>query len=139
MFVKKGKFKMKKFFKKLSTIAVMTLAMLSVFAFKPVYQSFDDDFDLCLTVAAEDGADVVQQQPASSGSTEGDTTFTSIVDFFGKWIGRAGLLVAFVGGIMFAFAVKNNDAEQKQNALLTLIAGFMVAAICSQRATLFGI
>ena len=138
MFIKKGKFKMKKFFKKLSTIAVMTLAMLSVFAFKPVYQSFDDDFDLCLTVAAEDGADVAPQQPAGAETT-GDTTFTSIVDFFGKWLGRAGLLVAFVGGIMFAFAVKNNDAEQKQNALLTLIAGFMVAAICSQRATLFGI
>lgn len=138
MFIKKGKFKMKKIFKKLSTIAAMTLVMLSVFAFKPI-QSLDDGFDLCLTVAA-DGAEE-NQAPADSGtgSPEGDTAFTNIVDFFATWITRAGLLVGFVGGIMFGFAVKNNDAEQKQNALLTLVAGFIVAAVCAARKTLFGI
>ncbi len=63
-------------------------------------------------------------------NTEGDDTFESVIRFFIKWIKRIGLVVAFVGGVMFALAIKNNDAEQKQAGLLTLIAGFVVAALC---------
>ena len=37
--------------------------------------------------------------------------------------------VALVGAVMFGLAIKNNDAEQKQNGLLTMIAGFVVVAI----------
>lgn len=63
-------------------------------------------------------------------NTEGDDTFEGVIRFFIKWIKRIGLVVAFVGGVMFALAIKNNDAEQKQAGLLTLIAGFVVAALC---------
>lgn len=70
--------------------------------------------------------------------TDGDDTFESIVNFFAKWIKRAGLLVAFVGGIMFALAIKDNNADQKQAGLLTLIAGFVVSALC-QAIDMFGI
>lgn len=62
--------------------------------------------------------------------TDGDTQFKSVLTFFVKWIKRVGLLVAFVGGVMFALAIKNNDAEQKQTGLLTMVAGFVVAALC---------
>lgn len=63
-------------------------------------------------------------------SDASDSTFKSVVNFFVKWIKRVGLLVAFVGAVMFALAIKNNDAEQKQAGLLTMVAGFVVAAIC---------
>ncbi len=62
--------------------------------------------------------------------TDGDDQFKSVVNFFVKWIKRVGLLVAFVGGVMFFLAMKSNDAEQKQAGLLTLVAGFGVAALC---------
>lgn len=64
------------------------------------------------------------------GQTNGDSQFQSVVNFFVKWIKRVGLLVAFVGGVMFGLAIKNNDADQKQNGLLTLVSGFVVAALC---------
>jgi|GEM_PF-2396270 len=60
-----------------------------------------------------------------------DAAYQNIVNFFIKWFRRIGGLVAFVGGIMFALAIKNNDAEQKQNGLMTLVAGFATAAICT--------
>ena len=41
------------------------------------------------------------------------------------------MMVAFVGAIMFALAIKNNDAEAKQSALLTMIAGFVAAAVAA--------
>lgn len=69
---------------------------------------------------------------------DGDSQFTSVVNFFVKWIKRVGLLVAFVGGVMFALAIKNNDAEQKQAGLLTMVAGFVVSALC-QAIDMFGI
>lgn len=60
-----------------------------------------------------------------------DGTFQTVINFFVTWIRRVGALVAFVGAIMFALAIKNNDAEQKQNGLLTLVAGFVAAAVCT--------
>lgn len=59
-----------------------------------------------------------------------DGAYQNIINFFIKWFRRIGVLVAFVGGIMFALAIKNNDAEQKQQGLMTLVAGFAVAALC---------
>lgn len=67
---------------------------------------------------------------ALSGQTDGDAQFESVINFFVKWIRRIGMVVALVGGIMFALAIKSNDAEQKQAGLLTLVAGFVVAALC---------
>lgn len=73
-----------------------------------------------------------QQAPAGnspSDSYDADSAFSTIVSFFAKWMGRVGGLVAFVGAIMFALAIKNNDAEQKQAGLLTLVGGFAAIAI----------
>ena len=62
-------------------------------------------------------------------SNEGDTTFFALVGFFATWIGRIGLLVAFIGGTMFGFSFKSEDAEAKQRGLTTLVAGFIVYAL----------
>ena len=59
-----------------------------------------------------------------------DGAYETVINFFIKWFRRVGAVVALVGGIMFALAIKNNDAEQKQQGLMTMIAGFAVVAIC---------
>ncbi len=63
-------------------------------------------------------------------NTSADATYKSVIQFLITWLTRAGWLVAFIGAIMFALAVKNNDADQKQAGVLTMIAGFLVAAVC---------
>lgn len=65
-----------------------------------------------------------------SGSNTADDAYYKVVNFFLVWFRRAGFLVALVGAIMFGFAIKNNDAEQKQNGILTMVGGFVVGAVC---------
>lgn len=67
-----------------------------------------------------------------------EETFNKVITFFANWIGRVGLVVAFVGGIMFGLAFKNEDADAKTRGLQTLIAGFIVFAL-SKSLNLFGI
>lgn len=64
-----------------------------------------------------------------SGSATADTAYQNVVNFFLVWIRRVGALVALIGGVMFGLAVKNNDGEQKQAGILTMVAGFIVFAI----------
>ncbi len=64
-----------------------------------------------------------------SGSATADTAYQNVVNFFLVWIRRVGALVALIGGIMFGLSVKNNDGEQKQAGILTMVAGFIVFAI----------
>lgn len=72
----------------------------------------------------------------SSGSATADGAYTSVINFFITWLRRIGAAVALVGAIMFGLAIKNNDADQKQNGLLTMVAGFVVFAVC-QAADMF--
>lgn len=67
---------------------------------------------------------------SGSGSADADSTFQNVINFFITWFRRVGALVAFVGAIMFALAIKQNDAEQKQAGIITMVAGFVVVAIC---------
>lgn len=77
--------------------------------------------------------------PADGGGTvDGEAAFNSVIGFFADWIGRIGLVVAFVGGIMFALAIKNDDAEAKTRGLMTLASGFVVFAL-TLSLNLFGI
>ena len=62
---------------------------------------------------------------------DADSTFQTVINFFVKWFRRVGAVVALVGGIMFALAIKDNNADQKQTGLMTMIAGFAVIAICT--------
>ncbi len=59
----------------------------------------------------------------------GETAFNSVISFFADWIGKIGLVVGFVGGIMFALAIKNDDAEAKTRGLMTMASGFVVFAL----------
>lgn len=68
-----------------------------------------------------------QQQQAATA----DSAYENTIDFFITWIRRVGAAVAFIGAIMFALAIKNDDAERKQAGLMTLAAGFVVWAVCA--------
>ncbi len=68
-----------------------------------------------------------QQQQAATA----DSAYENTIDFFITWIRRVGAMVAFIGAIMFALAIKNDDAERKQAGLMTLAAGFVVWAVCA--------
>lgn len=63
------------------------------------------------------------------GNVDPDAAFGNVVGFFATWIGRIGLVVAFVGAIMFGLAIKNDDADGKTRGLMTLISGFVVFAV----------
>lgn len=69
---------------------------------------------------------------------DGEAAFNEVIGFFADWIGKIGLVVAFVGGIMFALAIKNDDAEAKTRGLMTLASGFVVFAL-TLSLNLFGI
>ena len=75
---------------------------------------------------------------SGSGTVDGEAAFNSVIGFFATWIGRIGLVVAFVGGVMFALAIKNDDAEAKTRGLMTLASGFVVFAL-TLSLNLFGI
>ena len=79
---------------------------------------------------ADDGDGDGDGDGGTSSATSSDSAFQTVVGFFVKWMRRVGALVGFIGAIMFGLAIKNNDADQKQNGLTTLVAGFVVWAIC---------
>ncbi|MDE6848796.1 MAG: hypothetical protein K2O29_05010 [Ruminococcus sp.] len=74
--------------------------------------------------------DVVMLAGDGSGSDAADSAYQKVINFFITWIRRIGAMVALVGAVMFGLAIKNNDADQKQAGLLTMVAGFVVFAIC---------
>ena len=71
-----------------------------------------------------------QPSGSKSGSTTADTAYENTMDFIITWIRRLGAAVALFGGIMLGLALKNNEADQKENGIKTMIAGFVVFAIC---------
>ena len=71
-------------------------------------------------------------------AVDGEAAFNQVIGFFATWIGRIGLVVAFVGGVMFALAIKADDAEAKTRGLMTLASGFVVFAL-TLSLDLFGI
>lgn len=66
----------------------------------------------------------------NSGSTTADTAYTNVINFFITWIRRLGAAVAFFGAVMFGLAFKKDDADGKENGIKTMIAGFLVWAVC---------
>lgn len=69
---------------------------------------------------------------------EGEAMFNSVIGFFALWIGRIGLVVGFIGAVMFGLAIKNDDADAKTRGLMTMASGFVVFAI-TKALNLFGI
>lgn len=65
----------------------------------------------------------------SAGGDAGEAQFTAVINFFATWIGRIGLVVGFIGAVMFGLAIKNDDADAKTRGLMTLAAGFVVFGV----------
>jgi hypothetical protein len=63
--------------------------------------------------------------------------FDELMGFFAAGIQKVGLAVGFCGGVMFALAIKNDDADAKQRGLLTLAAGFITFALAQAYTTYF--
>ena len=93
---------------------------------------------LSLTTKVAMASSVSAFAEGGEGVADGEAAFNSVIGFFATWIGRIGLVVAFVGGIMFALAIKNDDAEAKTRGLMTLASGFVVFAL-TLSLDLFGI
>ena len=91
-----------------------------------------------VTMAMAMASSVSAFAEGGEGVADGEAAFNSVIGFFATWIGRIGLVVAFVGGIMFALAIKNDDAEAKTRGLMTLASGFVVFAL-TLSLDLFGI
>lgn len=66
----------------------------------------------------------------ASAAGTAETAYQNTINFFITWIRRIGWFIAFIGAVMFALAIKHEDAEQKQKGLITMVAGFVVAALC---------
>ena len=73
-----------------------------------------------------------QASPATgqSGSSSADTAYKDVMTFITTWIRRLGAAVALFGAIMLALGLKRDEADQKENGIKTMIAGFVVWAIC---------
>lgn len=72
------------------------------------------------------------------GDVDPDAAFNNLIGFFATWIGRIGLMVAFIGGVMFGLAIKNDDADAKTRGLMTMVAGLIVFAV-TKSLDLFGL
>lgn len=75
---------------------------------------------------------------SGGGGDDGEQMFNEIIGWFATWIGRIGLVVGFIGAVMFGLAIKNEDADAKTRGLMTLASGFVVYAI-TKALSLFGI
>ena len=93
-------------------------------------RKFKKMFAVLLLVAIMVSALTVVTSAAAPAPSTAESTYKTVIEFFITWLTRIGMLVGLVGAIMFALAIKSNDAEQKQAGLLTMVAGFVVAAVC---------
>ena len=67
--------------------------------------------------------------PITAFADDGTESIDTFVTAIGKWLVKIGIVVAMVGGVMFALGWQREDSEGKSRGLLTVMAGFMVAAI----------
>lgn len=145
---------MKKFFVRLTTLvmAVFTMAIMAalpVTAFAAeansgevyIAQALADDGDYTVVQLGNpaDGGDAdagagagggAGAHTGKSGSSDADSAYQSVMDFIITWVRRIGAAVAFFGGIMLALSLKKHDADQKEDGIKTMVAGFVVWAIC---------
>lgn len=55
--------------------------------------------------------------------------FHKLMVFMRKWVRRVGSFALFIGGVEFAFSMKNQDAGLKVTALKTMATGAMISAL----------
>ena len=101
---------------------------------KKIYLMLTTAYIACMSNAAA----AISAFADDGDASDPDAMFDQVIVFFASWIGRIGLVVAFVGGVMFARAIKNEDAEAKTRGLMTMVSGFVVFAV-TKMLNLFGI
>lgn len=89
-----------------------------------VLESYYEDGYIYIRKVDDDELDELAHE-YDDGTGSIDTFVTAIC----KWLVKIGVVVAMVGGVMFALGWQREDSEGKSRGLLTLMAGFMVAAI----------
>ena len=60
-----------------------------------------------------------------------NVAYEKVMNSIVTWIRRLGAAVALFGGVMLALGFKDNDADSKEKGIKTMIAGFVVWAICT--------
>ncbi len=55
--------------------------------------------------------------------------FHRLMVFMRKWVRRIGMFTLFIGGVEFAFSMKNHDAGLKVTALKSMATGAMISAL----------
>lgn len=130
------------------TIAIMAALPITTFAAEqeasPVANSDEvtineaSDSDLMTVQPMIDEGTVIQPLGATpaagggaaSGSGDADTAYQNVINVILTWIRRIGAAVALFGGVMLALGLKRDEADQKENGIKTMVAGFVVWAIC---------
>lgn len=69
------------------------------------------------------------EESSNAGEQEAEVLWQTFADMISKWVTRIGLVIMFVGGVMFGMGFKDNEATQKSNGLNTLVAGAIVAVL----------
>lgn len=75
---------------------------------------------------------------AASVTPDADQVWRNIVNFFATWIGRLGLLIAFIGAVQWALGRRNDDADAQSRGINFFASGVITIAI-TQSLHLFGL
>lgn len=127
------------------TFTAVSASAAEVPADEIVTMEVQDDENVLTEIFAWNPSIIAHAEDDDAGSagsdapaTGADDSFDNMVKFITKWFTRIGMVVALVGGIMFGFGIKDDNADTKQRGLMTLVAGLVVAAICAGAGTIFG-
>lgn len=71
------------------------------------------------------------------GSAFADDMWTKIGTVIGTWTERLGVVITFIGGLMFGLGWKREDADGKSQGISTMIAGGIVTAVSAYASTAF--
>ena len=86
-------------------------------------------FTVLFTIAVMTSLCAVTAFATGGGATGSEAAYQSTIEFFITWIRRIGMMVAFVGAVMFGFSIKDNNAVGKVAALKTFAAGAIVVSV----------
>lgn len=79
----------------------------------------------CFMFAIMLNGPVFADEPATSTA---EVMWDKVMTLMQTWVLRLGLVVVFVGAVMFGLGFKNDDAEAKTRGINTMVAGGIVAA-----------
>lgn len=67
--------------------------------------------------------------PAVYTVAAANAEFKAIMNFIGDWTRRVGALGLLIGAVMFALAIKDNNAVTKISGMKTLMAGAIISSV----------